>query len=160
MSVSRSIFTIFCIIWCKTNACKTCEFSNVQLHLFISNLAPACQIQLSVISLESHNLQESKVPLALIKLKVPKKYLINGNISGIFGFPPRPTNRSICAINLHYFKEEAFNLVSNPTDPVSLYFYSVYVSNCVFKRQLYNYGIQPRPSYFAYNIWLTNDVRL
>jgi len=140
---------------------KMCERTHIKLHSLISNLPPECQIKVTSTFLESHNLQESKVPFEIIQLQLPNSTnpLFSSNISEVFGFIPRPANRSNCAINFHYFRQYSNHKGNRwDTSPVKVFTYSIYISSGVLKTDSQKVK-QYRHIQFPYNIWLINSVK-
>jgi len=159
-SVFQFVFCSFTLIYMYLNIS---ECYDIKLHSLISSLPAVCQIKVSTLFLESENSQESKIPLEIIKLRLPHNMMFSSKISDVFGFLPRPANRTNCAINLHY-------LTTNPNEsktqkeeisPVNIFTYSVYISNSVVKTNIHSQFIkQKRYSSYPHNIWLLNAVEL
>jgi len=141
---------------------KICECSYIKFYFLISKLPPVCQIKLSATFLESHNLQESKVPFEIIKLRIPNNTNISFSniVSENFGFLPRPANRSNCAINFHYFRT-SFESKRNKEKEMNLaniFTYSVYITNTIIKTRFNRE--QNRYTYYPHSIWLLNAIKL
>jgi len=157
-----NFYLAFCSLIFICISYKISECSYIKFHFLISKLPPVCQIKLSATVLESQNLQESKVPFEIIKLRLPNTTNISfsSTVSETFGFLPRPANRSNCVINFHYLrtssesksnKEKVVNLVNILT-------YSVYISNTIIKTRFNRE--QNSYTYYPHSIWLRSQTEI
>jgi len=142
----------------KRTFCNLLNYENIQLDRLISNLPDFCQIKLSIISIESQNLQESLSPLEIIKLPVVNQSLWSNrdSLSRIFVFLPVARNKSVCRINIHYLKSRKRFQVEHFED---LNHHSIPNSIIILGRT-YFHGIFETVSiklfYHFYNIIITN----
>jgi len=143
--------------------CEASRYSTIQIHRLVSNLPTVCQVKVSFTSLDSENIQESNVPFEIVKLRIPSSdsftYNLTG-LTGVFGFFPRPANRSYCAINFHYIRTDSQLEKQISVTNHSHVLYSLFILNSVIRAQLgvIPFGQQERNTYLPYNILLTNKM--
>jgi len=162
MSVIVQFLLIISTFPIHRSFCKTSYsyYSNIKLNLLISHLPFYCQIKICTTQLESHNLQESPIPIEIIRTThVPTSFnSLPANFTDIFGFLPTPSIRSNCHVNFFYSKLWHTNSKTYKEDKRKMIVpYLLLLSKLAFKKTEI-IGSKSIP-YISYNIIISNTLK-